>query len=284
MTETSTSNRRSEKTSAEAIEQLTSVFAAYNETAGRVDRAHRQLQTEIVRLREEIRQKNEQLQRKSRLAALGEMAAGMAHEIRNPLAAVQLYVSLLQHDLADRQNESKWVRKIDNAVHKLDMIVTDILAFTQDQPCEKTEVHLPGLLAEVADYVRPQLDADNVQIDFSQVDRHLKVHVDVNMIERVLLNLLRNAVEAAGSGGRVAIIAQRYTNRPNFTVRIRITDTGPGIEPAVMTKIFNPFFTTKDAGIGLGLAIVHRLVECHGGIISAANNENRGAAFTILLP
>ena len=270
--------------SPEAMEQLASVFAAYNETADRMRRSYQQLQAEVVRLRREVEHKNEQLERKSRLAALGEMAAGMAHEIRNPLGGVQLYASLLERDLQGQDEPLGWVRKISNGVRNLDLIVNDILAFTQDQVCEKTQVNLFGLLMEVLDYLRPQIEANRAEVDCAQVDRQLMIHADINMMHRVFLNLILNAIESGEQGAMIRLSAEHCVDSPGHDVRICVRDNGPGFKLEVMGKIFNPFFTTKDTGTGLGLAIVHRLVECHGGAISASNNEAGGAIFMILLP
>ena len=271
------------QTSAHAIEQLSSIFSAYNETTNRMRRSYHHLQQEVVRLRQELEQKNEQLQRKNRLAALGEMAAGMAHEIRNPLGAVQLYLSILQRELENQPEQLQWADKISTGVRSLNQIVTDILAFTHDQTCEKAPLRLAELIDEVIDYVRPQLTARAVTIDLNLPDHDLIAHVDVNMMRRALLNLILNAVEASPDQGAITISAAPCPDEPPYTVRIAITDTGPGIKKEVMNKIFNPFFTTKDTGTGLGLAIVHRLIECHSGIITAANHPKTGAVFTIML-
>jgi len=280
----STENPQLARTSAEAVEQLSSIFEAYNQTTDRLHSSYQQLKEEVVRLRQELKQKNEQLERKSRLAALGEMTAGIAHEIRNPLGAMQLYTSLLESELKDRQVRSQWVHKITKGVCTLDTIVTDMLAFTQDQACEKTEVNFGALMTEVMDYARPQIKSEKIKIDLTNVAADLVVNLDINMMRRVFLNLLLNAISAVGDQGRITIEAAQCRNNPHFNVRICVSDTGCGIQAETMNKIFDPFFTTKDSGTGLGLAIVHRLVECHGGIVTAANNEGPGATFTILLP
>jgi signal transduction histidine kinase len=272
------------QTSAEAMEQLAAILASYNETTNRLHESYEHLKTEVNRLRRELKQKNEQLERKSRLAALGEMAAGMAHEIRNPLGGMQLYASLLERDLQEQPGPCAWVGKIIQGVNTLDTIVTDMLAFTQEQSCTKTEANLVSLLAEVMDYVRPRIDHKNVRVELDHVPPALMVQVDMNMIKRVLLNLILNALDAVGEEGRVTITAGSCREEEEYKVRISVVDTGEGIAPENLCKIFNPFFTTKDAGTGLGLAIVHRLVECHGGVITAANGKTSGAVFTVLLP
>jgi len=273
------------QSSAEALEQLNAIFAAYNDTTSRMQRSYELLQQEVLRLRQELEVKNEQLQRKSRLAALGEMAAGMAHEIRNPLGAVQLYTSILERDLEHVPESLQWVRKISRGVRSLDQIVNDILAFTNDQTCDKAPVNLYGLLQEVLDYVQPQLLATQITVDMSAVDKQLQVDADVNQLRRVFLNLLLNSIEAIKGRGTVRLTAGDYGLEPPYRVKITISDTGDGIPGKIIKKIFNPFFTTKDTGTGLGLAIVHRLIDCHGGVISAANNRGApGAVFTIMLP
>ena len=235
-------------------------------------------------MRQELQQKNEQLERKNRLAALGEMAAGIAHEIRNPLGGIQLYASLLENDLSGQEDQLKVVRKISKGVKSLDMIVNDILAFTQDQNCNQTEVHLMGLVSEVIDYVQPHIAGSQIEIDRRQVDRGLICQVDLDMMRRVLLNLLLNAIDALADKGKITISADTQDVQSAFKVRIKIADNGPGVAAEDMNKVFNPFFTTKDTGTGLGLTIAHRLVECHGGQISVTNNKEGGATFSILLP
>jgi signal transduction histidine kinase len=266
----------------EAMAELASVFAAYNETTDRMHRSHQQLQREVHRLRDELQQKNEQLEQKKRLATLGEMAAGVAHEIRNPLGGIQLYASLLERDLTNQPEQQKWVQKINKAIRTLDMIVNDILTFTHDQVCEKRPTRLPELIHPVIEYLQPQLRDGAVTINLTGIDEGAVADVDGLMMERVLLNLLLNAAEAVGGSGTVFVRAWRCEQQGG--VRIEIADTGPGIEPEILPKIFNPFFTTKDSGTGLGLAIVQRLVECHGGAIAASNGADGGAVFTILIP
>ncbi|MBN1766785.1 MAG: hypothetical protein JW860_16140 [Sedimentisphaerales bacterium] len=271
------------ETSAEAMEQLASIFQAYNQTTERLHSSYQRLKDEVNQLRRELKQKNEQLERKSRLAALGEMAAGMAHEIRNPLGAVRLYASLLEGESQTESSSLEWVQKIIKAVSTLDTIVTDMLTFTQDQACQKTQVNLAALLTEVVDYARPHIKSGSVQVVIDIGDE-VTVDIDINMMRRVFLNLILNAINVVEGDGRVVISAKRCPDSSDYKVHISVSDNGPGINPEIMNKIFNPFFTTRDSGTGLGLAIVHRLVECHGGMITVLNNKDGGANFVILLP
>ncbi len=273
-----------EEVSAETVGQLQAILSAYNETTNKLHASYEKLKSEVNLLRERLRQKDEQLERKSRLAALGEMAAGMAHEIRNPLGAVQLYASLLEGELQGQDESLQWVRKIANGVRSLDTIVNDILAFTQDQDCQKTEVDFTALLADTIDYVRPQIKDSGVEIDVTGVRQNLHIMADVTMFMRALMNLLLNAVDAVREDGLVRVTADYEKYNEDFAVMITVSDNGDGIKPELMSRIFNPFFTTKDTGTGLGLAIVHRLIECHGGIITAGNRAEGGACFTIMLP
>lgn len=274
----------SQKAPAEAIEDLTSIFEAYNQTADRMQHSYKNLQLEVVRLRHELEQKNEQLQRKDRLAALGEMAAAIAHEIRNPLGGVQLYASLLQKDLADQPDSLKWVLKISNGVRSMDQIVNDVLTFAQDHPCSKIEIQLAELLKEVIEYVQPQIGSKKINIHTDGIANDFTFSGDANMMRQILLNLILNATDAVAESGDIYLDANGVQNDPSYSAKLSVADTGSGIRSKDMDKIFNPFFTTKDTGIGLGLAIVHRLVECHGGAVAADTNANGGATFTLWLP
>jgi two-component system sensor histidine kinase FlrB len=268
---------------ADAMEKLASLFEVYSDTTERMQHAYDQLQSEVLRLRHELEQKNEQLERKSRLAALGEMAAGIAHEIRNPLGAVQLYASLLERDLESAPDQSQWARKISHGIRTVDQIVSDVMAFSQDQQCVVTSFHLADLLAEVLELIAPEERQKRRYINTRSIDKNFVMEGDVHLLRRVFLNLIRNAMDETEDRGQIDIEAE-HLSEGEYAVRITVADSGPGIAPDVMEKMFNPFYTTKETGMGLGLAIVHRAIECQGGIITAANKRVGGALFTIQLP
>lgn len=260
-------------------DEIVGILESYSQAAERLKESHDVLQLEVRRLREELANKNRQLERRKRLAALGEMAAGLAHEIRNPLGGIQLYANLLRKDLPDQPEQLKIIDKIITGVRSLDALVTDVLAMTHTVEPKFAPLDLIQVVGTAVELVQPQLAEKSSQISIHS-PATLQMIGDANMLQRALLNLIRNAVDAAGIGGQVLI----DINRKLKNIVLQIADTGPGIEPEIADQIFNPFFTTKDTGTGLGLSIVHRIVEAHDGTIKVANGLSGGAVFTIKFP
>jgi signal transduction histidine kinase len=266
---------------ARRIDELGRIIIAYSEVTEKLQQSHDQLNETVRTLRTELGEKNRLLERKNRLAALGEMAAGLAHEIRNPLGGIQLYASLLARDVADRPDSLQLVQKISGGVRRLEALVGQVLQFSR-------ELNVSVETCDLAEVVQQAVDlaaGKTAQLRAAchvEGPRALKVLADPLLLGQALLNLLLNAAEAAGEGGAVRV---RYAAPPaGSDVRqfsVEVCDDGPGIAPHVLDKIFNPFFTTKDTGTGLGLAIVHRVVEAHDGTILATNAEGGGARFEI---
>ncbi len=267
--------------------ELGGIVNSYNEVTEQLKRSHEQLGCEVRRLREELERKNEELRRRERLAALGEMAAGVAHEIRNPLGGIQLFASLLGRDLRERPGELRLVGKITKCVSRLDAIVADILEFGRPSAPNPASVRLDTLVRETVELASTTIGQAGVTVEVSSAPGGIELETDGALLQRALLNLLMNAVEAAASAGsscqqrRVLIEVVRDSDD---WVSIRVQDEGPGIPPEQMDRIFNPFFTTKDDGTGLGLAIVHQIAETLGGSVRAANREGGGACFSLGLP
>jgi signal transduction histidine kinase len=273
-----------ERTLTDRERELGAIIAAYNQVTEQLKRAHDQLECEVRRLREELEQKNRELARRERLAALGEMAAGMAHEIRNPLGGVQLFAGLLRKDLAEQPGPLALVEKIANGVRSLESIVTDILTFAGEAAprfAPMCPVQLVDQAVELAQGVAEQHGAAIRWQRPSNGLTEVRVEADADQIQQALLNLLQNGLEAAGAGGRVDVDVA--AGRDGY-VHITVADTGPGIPTELLDRIFNPFFTTKGRGTGLGLAIVHRIAEGHGGTVRAATSRGGGAVFSLSLP
>jgi signal transduction histidine kinase len=263
---------------AQRMEELGRIIMAYSEVTERLQQSHAQLTQQVENLRGELSEKNRLLERKTRLAALGEMAAGMAHEIRNPLGGIQLYASLLGKDISDRPASAQLVNKISAGVKRLESLVSQVLHFTREINVNVAEMDLAECVEQAAELAQHQANAKNIDL---QIDgpRPLNVLADQVLIGQALLNLLLNGIEAMPGAGVVEV---RYSAPPEASdarqFHLAVRDQGPGIAPQILDRIFNPFFTTKDSGTGLGLAIVHRVVEAHDGTIIASNVEDGGGA------
>jgi len=264
-------------------QDLGSIIRSYHEVTERLKQSHEMLSLEVFRLREQLDEKNKELARRERLAALGEMAAGVAHEIRNPLAGIELYVSLLESDLTDQPEQLELVRRIGSGVHNLEGIVNDTLSFAHGAEPTLLAVPFSEVVDRVVAQAQPRADAVSAQIEVDDRLRAVVLFCDASQIERALLNLVFNAIEAVGRGGHVRIADGGRTADKRHT-RIVVEDDGPGITADQLDKVFNPFYTTKDTGTGLGLAIVHRILEAHGGWIRAGNGKDGGAVFTMAVP
>lgn len=279
-----------------APQDLAEVLQAYSAVAERLQESHETLSAEVDRLQGELATKNAQLERGKRLAALGEMAAGIAHEIRNPLAAIQLYIEMIRDDVAAEQAEVPTERlagaldhgeKIADAVRGLSAIVNDVLSFSRTIAPVPRRLDAAAVLERAVDAQRPVLDTAGVQVLISAGSDvgPASVFADPDLLHRVLLNLVRNAAEALAE----PVEGAPASRSPVLTLSaadgaVTVADNGPGIDAQTIERIFNPFFTTRGSGTGLGLAIVHRIVDAHGGSIAVRNADAGGAVFTLQFP
>ena len=262
--------------------ELAAIVTAYNEVTDKLKESHVELRNEVRRLREELTRKNEQLRRKERLAALGEMAAGVAHEIRTPLGGIQIFASLLRRDLAAQPEALQLVDKIRKGVTQLESIVSDILDFARPAGPVLRGVRLGTLVAETVELSASRMAASGVTVEVEDGLENVELVTDGTMLQRALLNLLLNAIEATqGHGQRVRINLSAHNDQ---CVTLDVCDEGPGIEAETMECVFNPFFTTKDTGTGLGLAIVHQIIETLGGSVRVSNRPEGGAMFSLVVP
>jgi signal transduction histidine kinase len=272
-------------------EDLGELLAAFNEATSRLHGAHEALRAEVARLQGELREANEQLERSRRLAALGEMAAGIAHEVRNPLGGIRLYARMLVQDLADRPEERRVAEKIVAAVRGLDAVVGDVLNFAREMRVQPVPASARALLEGAAEEVLAE-DRGSAGEPIRVVlhaDEGLAVECDEQLVHRALVNVVRNAVQAMRSAGAApagghALSLGAAAAGDGESVTLTVRDTGPGVPPEAMERIFNPFFTTRATGTGLGLAIVHRIVDAHGGSIRVRNAEGGGAEVDLSLP
>lgn len=268
---------------------LAELMSAFTDVTTKLERTHGQLRSEVARLNTELHQANEALHRSRRLAALGEMAAGISHEIRNPLGSIRLYANMLVDDLQNMPEQCQIVEKIGRAVRGLDEIVGDVLAFAREMklqwhPCESSAL-IDGALemccAEMhSNVVRSDLEGDSIGLT-----------CDPTLIQQALINILRNAGEAnrVTGGNQITIDASRCLlsdgQHDVEGVVFSVCDQGDGMPDEVIERMFNPFFTTRATGTGLGLAIVHRIIDAHRGKVEVINNDDRpGAIVSLYVP
>jgi signal transduction histidine kinase len=266
---------------AQRIEELGRIIIAYSEVTEKLQQSHDQLMQTVQTLREELSEKNQLLERRNRLAALGEMAAGLAHEIRNPLGGIQLYASLLEKDLWDRPDSRPVVTKIAAGVKRLEALVSQVLQFSREIHVNIREMDLAEVIAQSIEFCEPQAQKKEIRLEVVG-PAPMPVVGDPMLLGQTIMNLVLNAIEAMHGPGAVSI---KFSPPPSESdakqFHLIVRDTGPGIPSNVLDRIFNPFFTTKDTGTGLGLSIVHRVVEAHSGTIHASNAEGGGAKFEV---
>ena len=237
------------------------------------------LRDEVRRLVEELEIKNRELARKNRLADLGQVASHVAHEVRNNLVPVTLYLSLLRRRVSDDAGSVEVLDKTAAALTELDATVNDLLHFTADRQPDIDTVTLRPLINDVRASLGPQLAAQ--KIDFVvDVPESTSVVVDRDMLRRAILNLALNALDAMPEGGELSFISVETDQG----LELEIADSGPGLSDEVLRRAFEPFFTTKNNGTGLGLAIVYHILQLHGGGVTAMNCPEGGAAFTLEIP
>lgn len=276
---------------------LADIMRSLTAVTERLQSAHLGLQDEVIHLREQLRDKNEQLNRSRQLAALGQMAAGIAHEIRNPLGSISLYADMLAQDLSANAALQSLAVKIGRAVRDLDRIVFDVLSFSRESKPRLSSVSLSDLLERSLDGCCALLLERDVRVTLhlTSAARSAQIDADAPMLGQAIINLLRNGVEAMeGAPGTITIRALMVPleagdiedgSGDQDRLKLIISDTGRGFDPHVLPRAFDPFFTTRDGGTGLGLAIVHRIIDAHGGTIRLSNNSpDPGASVEILLP
>lgn len=240
-----------------------------------------------------------EISRVKTLAALGEMAATVAHEVRNPLGGIGGFAALLRRDLEGDDEKVRLVDKIIAGVNTLNQTVVSLLDYTSRDQLNLHEVSLERLIRESVDYEKANRENNrengdpqpDITIDVLVGNRNLRVKCDPHLMRQVLLNLLRNSRDAMPDGGQITILADKVAGGekspiPTPAVWIEVEDTGCGINNEIREKIFQPFFSTKrkNQGTGLGLASVWKTIQAHGGEVKVSSQEGKGTTFRIYLP
>lgn len=244
---------------------------------------HRQLVVDLQRSYRELEETQRALLVKERLAAVGELAAAVAHEVRNPLAAMFNGLSALEKRLPEGEDERVLMNILTEEARRLSRIVDDLLSFARPRQHAPQPTPLPPLLRSVAELARASQEppADK-RVDLRIEGELPELEVDAHQLRQALLNLVLNALQATAPGGEVVLSASS-PGGPGAGVDIEVRDRGAGIPAEVQPRIFEPFFTTRASGTGLGLAIVRRVVDAHGGALSFHSGRH-GTTFRVALP
>lgn len=256
---------------------LEEAFQRFNEAGNRLESRYQELLRETESLREELKAKDEAVRRAEKLALLGQTAAALAHEIRNPLGAIRMFLSMLKRDLAENQAALEIIHKIDKSVMSLDGVVSNILLFSKDRNESLTPINIHSLIKEQIEHF---IVAEGDGISFeSSLNGSPFVLGSEGGVRRVLFNLMLNSTQAMKHHGKVFISCSPTQNGETEVV---FRDTGPGIDPNHLDSIFEPFFTTRNEGTGLGLAIVRQTMTAFGGRVEARSGV--GAQIALIFP
>ncbi len=235
-----------------------------------------------ARLYERVVRMEEQLHQLDKLSVVGEVAAGLAHEIRNPLAVINMLITSLETDLPETDARRRDIRVIQENVEHIHGLVEELLDLARARPSVPQPIALEPVIESALSLLGPKLSRQQIKVQ-RRFDKTVPcVRADPGRMQQVLLNLLKNAVEAIGSRGEVTITLDAGPEEGQ--VALSVHDTGPGIPSEVYQHLFDPFITTKERGVGLGLSIVKRIAEEHEGSVSVRTSSQEGTTFTLLLP
>ena len=235
-----------------------------------------------------IERLEEMEKRSEKFASMGEMAANIAHEIRNPLGSIELFASLLMKDLKEKKDKDR-VTQIVSSVKNMDNKISNLLLFTKTKTPRLEVVNINEVLKETLIFAEQLASQGSISLDYTFEEGEVHVACDVEMMKQVFLNIIFNGIQAMPDGGNLHI-ETKFSNVdkaiPNVTpfVEIMFKDSGIGIPQENLPKIFDPFFSTKEGTSGLGLPIVHNIIDMHNGAVHVESGQGGGTVFTVLLP
>ncbi len=259
---------------ADRLDEVGRLIVSFDSMVEKLDRAKKEI--ELIHF--------EQMERADRLASMGEMAAGLAHEIKNPLTGIAAAITIIGEDFDSGDPRKPIVHEVLEQIKRLDKTVNDLLYFGRPAPPEPTYADVNEMLKKTLWFAAQHRGGKNIEKKLELQESLPPVYVDPKQMQQVFLNLTLNAVQAMPSGGALTIRTDKITREDGVWIRIGIADSGPGIPQQILDKLFTPFFTTKAQGTGLGLAICHKLITQHHGTISVRSEDATGTEFVIYLP
>ena len=256
---------------------LAAALRQFSEASVKLEERYELLRREAESLRAQLREKDLTIKKAEKLATLGEAAAAIAHEVRNPLGAMKLFVSLLNEDCAGKPPALELIDQINRSINSLDAVVGNILQFSKQKKLSLGPVNLVALIREQLALVIAQ-SAGGAKSEVRLCETHF-IQGNEHALRQVFHNLFLNALQATKQRGTISVQGRPL---PEQGIEITVKDDGPGIDAGVIERLFEPFVTTRSEGTGLGLAIVRQILEQHGARISVRNCG--GAEFTIVFP
>jgi len=255
-----------------------------NDEIGDLAVAFNDMTEKLLASRRETEEAQRRLVQSEKLAQIGRLAASIAHEIRNPLTSVKLNIQKLQEDGAFGEIEREHLNLSQEGITQIEKFIKEMLNFTRATELQKAPFAVEQIIDESLKTLKDVCPEKTIAVE-KRVDRGLpEVVVDGDRLRQVLLNLLRNAAEAVGPGGRIVLSADLIEDKGGRRLRLRVSDNGPGVPEKDWENVFEPFFTTKSWGIGLGLANARKLVELHRGTIRIVRKKGAGTTFEVLIP
>ncbi len=245
--------------------------------------------SDVTRIKE-LEQERSQVQR---LAALGEVAAGLAHEVKNPLVSIKTFAELLPEKYDDQEFRNRFSRIVSQEIERINQLLRDLLSFTKDTRLNCEAVNVAELMDEILLLLSPQIDAQGITVWTNYAPGLPPVWADRNQLKQAVFNVCLNSIQAMPNGGelRVSVVSvppaheeQRGVGTAGGKIKVIVEDTGVGIAAQQKDRVFDPFFTTKAEGSGIGLSISHKIIVDHGGTIQVRSAEGEGAVFEICLP
>ena len=259
-------------------------FADRNDEIGDLGRDFNDMVAQLKASREEINRLHQtQMSRAEHFATLGELAAGLAHEIRNPLAGIAGVLDIVSRDLPESSVAREVIDDAKQEAVQINRILSELLDTARPKAPQFRVTDLAGTAEHAVFFARQQAVTKRINIEFEVTNALPPVEHDPNQINQVLLNLLLNAIQSMDKPGTISVSLQREEDEDD-AVAIVVSDEGKGIPPEHLPNIFRPFFTTKGHGTGLGLSLARRTVESHGGTITVESTPGTGTRFTVLLP
>jgi len=267
-----------QKSQDELISELATVMERFLAQGSELEFAYKALEMQT----EQLKKMQEEVNQSRVLSALGEMAATVAHEIRNPLGGIGGYASLLARSIPPEDPKRKYVDKIIGGISSLNKIVGNLLAYTRKTNLQKQNTDLVTWAEAILAHAEIEIEKEKKQLSIERnfPAEPLNAEIDAERLQQVMLNLLMNAIQAIETDGKISVGISSNGKYAEITV----ADTGNGIEPEHLKNIFTPFFTTKEQGTGLGLAIVKKIIDLHEGEITVESAIGKGTSFLIKIP